>query len=66
MTSNLLIALFAFAFTLGLVVIVHELGHFLFCKIFGVYVKTFSIGIGPKVLRKRFGETEYVLSLIPF
>ena len=66
MNSNLLIALFAFAFTLGLVVIVHELGHFLFCKIFGVYVKTFSIGIGPKVLRKRIGETEYVLSLIPF
>jgi len=65
-TSNLAITLFAFAFTLGLVVIVHELGHFLFCKIFGVYVKTFSIGMGPKVLRKRWGETEYVISLIPF
>lgn len=66
MSSTLLSTLFAFLITLGLVVIVHELGHFLFCKIFGVYVKTFSIGIGPKVVRKRWGETEYVLSAIPF
>ena len=66
MLSNLPITIFAFLLTLGLVVIVHELGHFLFCKLFGVYVKTFSIGIGPKFARKRWGETEYVLSLIPF
>lgn len=66
MTSNLPLTLFAFLFTLGLVVIVHEFGHFLFCKIFGVYVKTFSIGIGPKLVRRRWGETEYVLSAIPF
>jgi len=65
-TSNLLLTLFAFLITLGLVVIVHELGHFLVCKIFGVYVKTFSIGIGPKILRRRWGDTEYVLSAIPF
>jgi regulator of sigma E protease len=64
--SNFLITIFAFLLTLGLVVIVHELGHFLFCKLFGIYVKTFSIGIGPKFLRKRWGETEYVLSAIPF
>ena len=66
MPSNFLITVFAFLLTLGLVVTVHELGHFLFCKLFGVYVKTFSIGIGPKFLRKRWGETEYVLSAIPF
>jgi regulator of sigma E protease len=65
-TSTLPITIFAFVFTLGLVIIVHELGHFLFCKLFGVYVKTFSIGIGPKVIRKQIGETEYVLSAIPF
>jgi len=65
-SSTLLSTLIAFLITLGLVVTVHELGHFLFCKIFGVYVKTFSIGIGPKFLRKRWGETEYVLSAIPF
>ena len=66
MTSNFIITIFAFLLTLGLVVIVHELGHFLFCKLFGIYVKTFSIGIGPKFARLRFGETEYVLSAIPF
>ncbi len=65
-TSQPVTIMFAFLLTLGLVVIVHELGHFLFCKLFGVYVKTFSIGIGPKVLRKRVGETEYVLSAFPF
>ncbi len=64
--STLPVTIFAFLLTLGLVVIIHELGHFLFCKLFGVYVKTFSIGIGPKIVRKRWGETEYVLSLIPF
>jgi regulator of sigma E protease len=66
LTSSFIITVFAFLLTLGLVVIVHELGHFLFCKLFGIYVKTFSIGIGPKFLRKRWGETEYVLSAIPF
>lgn len=66
LSSNLPITIFAFLVTLGLVVIVHELGHFLFCKMFGVYVKTFSIGIGPKFARKRWGETEYALSAIPF
>ncbi len=66
MSSTLPTTLVAFLITLGLVVIVHELGHFLFCKIFGVYVKTFSIGIGPKIVRKRWRETEYVLSAIPF
>ncbi len=66
MTSNFAITIFAFVFTLGLVVIVHELGHFLMCKVFGVYVKTFSVGMGPKVVRKRWGETEYTISLIPF
>lgn len=63
---DLTITLLASVFTLGLVVIVHELGHFLVCKAFGVYVKTFSVGMGPKLLVKRWGETEYALSLIPF
>jgi regulator of sigma E protease len=66
LTSTFIITVVAFLLTLGLVVIVHELGHFLFCKLFGIYVKTFSIGIGPKFARKQWGETEYVLSAIPF
>ncbi len=46
-------------------IFVHELGHFLFAKAFGVKVLTFSLGFGPKVLRFRGRETEYCISLIP-
>jgi regulator of sigma E protease len=46
-------------------IFVHELGHFLFAKAFGVKVLTFSLGFGPKVLRLRGRETEYCVSLIP-
>ncbi|AHG90942.1 membrane-associated zinc metalloprotease [Gemmatirosa kalamazoonensis] len=49
----------------GLVVFVHELGHFLAAKAVGVYAPRFSIGFGPALLRKRFGETEYVLAALP-
>ena len=49
----------------GLVVFVHELGHFLAAKSVGVYAPRFSIGFGPALWRKRWGETEYVLALLP-
>jgi regulator of sigma E protease len=49
----------------GLVVFVHELGHFLAAKLTGVYAPRFSIGFGPALLKKRRGETEYVLALLP-
>ena len=49
----------------GLVVFVHELGHFLAAKAFGVYAPRFSIGFGTAILRKRFGETEYILAALP-
>jgi len=62
----LLTTILAFVLTLGIVIIIHELGHFLVCKWTGIYVKTFSIGFGPKLLRKRYGETEYALSVVPF
>lgn len=54
------------AFVLGVVVLVHEFGHFIVAKAFGIYVKVFSIGFGKKILRRRGGETEYVLSILPF
>ncbi|MDH3496596.1 MAG: RIP metalloprotease RseP [Gemmatimonadota bacterium] len=51
---------------LGVVIFVHELGHFLAAKAVGVGVPRFSIGFGsPTPLRFRYGETEYVLSWIP-
>ena len=58
--------LLAFAFVLGAVIVIHEGGHFLMAKAVGIYCKTFSVGFGPKLLRKRFGETEYAISAIPF
>lgn len=49
----------------GLVVFVHELGHFVAAKLTGVYAPRFSIGFGPALLKKRIGETEYVLAALP-
>jgi regulator of sigma E protease len=62
----MLTTLIAGAFVLGVVVIVHEFGHFIVAKLAGVYVKVFSIGFGKKLLRRRHGETVYALSLLPF
>jgi len=50
---------------LGVLIFVHELGHFLVAKASGVAVLRFSLGFGPKVIGTRVGETEYVVSLIP-
>ncbi len=58
-------ALLAPLLVLGLVILVHEAGHFWAAKIFGVYAPRFAIGFGPALLRKRWGETEYVLGALP-
>jgi regulator of sigma E protease len=52
---------------LGLVVFVHELGHFLAAKAFGVYAPRFSLGWGKPLVRwrRKGGETEYVISMLP-
>ena len=50
---------------LGLVIFVHELGHFLAAKYFGVYAPRFAIGFGPVLWSKRWGETEYVIGALP-
>ncbi len=50
---------------LGPLVFIHELGHFVFARIFGVRVEVFSIGFGPKLFKIKRGETEYAFSLIP-
>ncbi|MGH7679688.1 MAG: RIP metalloprotease RseP [Gemmatimonadaceae bacterium] len=49
----------------GLVIFVHELGHFLAAKSVGVYTPRFSIGFGPALWRRRRGETEYILAAFP-
>ncbi len=54
-----------FAVVLGLLVTFHECGHFLVARWAGVKVLKFSLGFGPKVLGRRIGETEYLISAIP-
>jgi regulator of sigma E protease len=50
---------------LGILIFVHELGHFIFAKLFKVGVEKFSLGFGPKIIGKKIGETEYLLSAFP-
>lgn len=54
-----------FIILLGLLIFVHELGHFLVAKLFGVKVLKFSLGFGPKIFGKQFGDTEYLVSALP-
>ncbi|ADU97672.1 RIP metalloprotease RseP [Thermovibrio ammonificans] len=54
-----------FIVALGILIFVHELGHFIAARAFGVRVETFSIGFGPKVLKFRCCDTEFAVSLIP-
>jgi regulator of sigma E protease len=54
-----------FVILVSSLIFVHELGHFLFAKAFGVKVLTFSLGFGPKLLKLRGRETEYCISLLP-
>jgi regulator of sigma E protease len=55
----------SFIVVLGILIFVHELGHFLMAKLFGVKVLKFSLGFGPKVVGKIVGDTEYLLSAFP-
>jgi len=50
---------------LGVLVFVHELGHFVFAKKLGVGVLTFSLGFGPRLVGRKWGETEYQISVFP-
>ncbi len=50
---------------LGVLIFVHELGHFIFAKLMNVKVLKFSLGFGPKVIGKKVGETEYLVSAFP-
>ena len=49
----------------GLIIAIHELGHFATAKLFGVKVNEFAIGMGPTILKKKRGETQYSLRLFP-
>ncbi len=55
----------AIVFVFGIVIFVHELGHFLAAKLTGVYAPRFSIGFGPALWSHKWGETEYILASLP-
>lgn len=57
--------LLRFVVVLGLLITVHELGHFLVAKWSGVRVHEFAIGFGPALIKKRFGETLYAVRVLP-
>jgi regulator of sigma E protease len=59
------ITILAFAFVLGVLVFVHELGHFLAAKRVGIRVLKFQLGFNPTILSVRRGDTEYSVGLLP-
>jgi regulator of sigma E protease len=60
-----LTTILAFAFVLGVLIFVHELGHFMMARRVGVRVLKFSLGFGPRIVGFKRGDTEYVISAIP-
>ena len=62
-----MLTLIYFVLVLGIIVLIHESGHFLFAKLFNIYVYEFAIGMGPKLFSWKFkkGETVYSIRLIP-
>jgi regulator of sigma E protease len=60
-----MIYIVAFLWVLGILIFIHEFGHFLIAKLAGVKVLKFSLGFGPTLIGKKIGETEYVISAFP-
>ena len=52
-------------FGIGLLIGIHEFGHFLFCKLFRIRTPSFSIGMGPRLIEKKIGDTVFTLSALP-
>jgi regulator of sigma E protease len=62
----MILTIFITFFSLIGLITLHELGHFLFAKKFGVKVEEFGIGYPPRLFGKKIGETVYSLNLLPF
>src|SRR5438477_8535813 len=65
MISNVLSNIVVALLVLSVIIVIHELGHFLVAKFFKIKVETFSIGFGPRILGFRKGDTDYRLSAFP-
>src|SRR5687768_1662546 len=59
------IGILAFIFILGAAVVLHEFGHFIVAKLFKIRVETFSVGFGPRLFGRKWGQTDYRVSAIP-
>lgn len=60
----MIISILAFIFILGAAVILHEFGHFIVAKLFKIRVETFSVGFGPRLFGRKWGQTDYRVSAI--
>ncbi len=65
MTIQIIETIFYFVLTLGVLVLVHEFGHFIAAKLSGMRVDTFSIGFPPRAFGKKIGDTDYCVSWVP-
>src|SRR4051794_7203505 len=59
------VAIIAFIVLIGVMVVVHEFGHFAVAKLCGVRVEAFSIGFGPRLFGVKHGDTDYKVCLLP-
>lgn len=62
---TVLISILSFIFILGAAVVLHEFGHFIVAKLFKIRVETFSVGFGPRLFGRKWGQTDYRVSAIP-
>ena len=62
----MLLNIILFVILLSVIIVVHECGHLIAAKVFGVYCQEFSIGVGPKLFSKKGKETEFTLRALPF
>src|SRR5919112_3054723 len=60
-----IIGFLAFIFILGSAVVIHEFGHFAVAKLLRIRVETFSVGFGPRLFGRKWGDTDYRVSAIP-
>jgi regulator of sigma E protease len=62
---DVVVAIIAFIILIGVMVVVHEFGHFAVAKLCGVRVESFSVGFGPRLFGIKFGDTDYKVCLLP-
>jgi regulator of sigma E protease len=62
---DVVVAIVAFIILIGVMVVVHEFGHFAVAKLCGVRVESFSVGFGPRLFGVKYGDTDYKVCLLP-